>query len=341
MSAMRSLRHSTFGVLISGLLLAACGSTTTPLALVGRPTLNISVPLSLSACDAIRHCYSVGTTGLDASPSSAGQVATAGHGWRTVAVPSAPSTEMAAASCWNNGCLFGGADSAGDVIWHTSSPRSITVSGEPTGGRGVSTISCFIPHGCAVVDTDPSGFSRLIFTSDGGATWTTPLRLPWSQNASALSMHCDNTLDCLIVGTLRGTSSSTAVTLQTRDGGRTFASDSFAHWAQLSNLSCFNTNCVALGSLSDGTGQIVVSTTRGVTWSAARLGPSRSIGAVSCQSASRCVAVGAGSARLWVSKGSTWNVRALRYVPDAFTSVSCSTRDCVAISSQTVVAISR
>ena len=183
---MRNLRVA--GVLFVGaLLLAACGGPAASPALLGNPSLNISVPLNAAGCNDVGTCYAIGTTGLDIAPNAAAQVSIRGRSWHAVTTPNSPSTLMDAVSCWKSGCLFGGSNSSGNVVWASSDASTLVATASPSAGRGVTALSCFSARHCGAVDTAGDGQARISFTDSGADHWSSPLRVRWALDATALS----------------------------------------------------------------------------------------------------------------------------------------------------------
>src|SRR5665647_3932476 len=103
----------------AALALAGCGSapsaTATPV--VGIPSLSIVVPLSTVGCTSSNSCLALGGNGSDVAPSATGQVRHANGAWSALSLPSVQSGTVATTSCWSTGCLIGGAQSSGNLLW--------------------------------------------------------------------------------------------------------------------------------------------------------------------------------------------------------------------------------
>jgi hypothetical protein len=328
--------------LVAAVLLAACG-TTAPKALVlnGTPTLSISVPLSLAGCGPSGHCYALGTTGLDNAPDVSAQTTTLGHHWHKVATPVAPSTVLQSWSCWIGGCLFGGSDPSGDVVWATTGSNSLAAVSEPAGGAAVASISCYASASCSLVDVGDAGTVRYTTTTSGGSSWSTPIGVAWPSGSRADSLTCTSSTVCVVGGSYGPARALHAEWATTTDAGQTWAANSSSQFHSLSDLACFARKCEGLASLGR-TSEVVVSSDGGTTWSAYAHQPPKSPSDLSCSAYTACAVIATSPQdEMWMSleRGHTWTTPQLQYAPGPAVSVGCGADRCVAISpTVTVVA---
>jgi hypothetical protein len=249
---------------------------------------------------------------------------------------------LSSASCWSSGCLIGGANATGDVVWsYTAGADSVTATSAPAGATGISVLNCFATSSCVAVDTSPfSGGSRWSETLDGGATWSTPVNLSWSQNVTMTSLTCTSATKCLLAGTLPQNNSSRVILEATSDGGSTWQAVSTKKaWHEMTSLSCHQSNCNAL--IDDVSTLLVArSTNFGTTWHLLSVVSSEQPSALSCVSVKHCVVAGSStSGAAWLASISddVYTSYRLRYAPNALVDVSCGTKRCVSIASGTVL----
>jgi hypothetical protein len=350
---MRRVLGALVATTIAGVALAACGASgpAAPATIEGQPSLQISVPLSVAGCEGSGLCFAVGTTGLDTEPTSAAQVTADGTTWHGVAAPSAASTIIGSAGCYDHGCLFGGSNPSGDVIWRTATDTKLVAASAPAGGLGVTSISCWSAAHCAVLDSLPSGVQRVSFTSNGGLAWAAPHTLAQLGDVNGLSIDCVDAAHCVIgeaghansggLAEWAATDDAFATTLYTGAG---FPADTA--WSQLSDLNCTISRCVARVSDGNGLSEVVVTDLSGGRWFrsppawAAAANLKATPNAVACTPALLCTVAGddGDAGGLWVATGSGWLSQPLRYVSDSLTQAACSTVRCVAINGWTVVA---
>ncbi len=338
-TSLRRPWRAVTGVLVAGLTLAGCGTAISGTHVLGSPSRSISVPLRVVACTAANSCVAVGTSGSDVGPSSVGEFRRPNGTWVPLNVPAALSSVLGSAACWANACLVGGTQPAGDLLWtYDASTKSISPAPTPRGGLGISALSCYSDQSCAAVDsTGIVGDSRLSFTSDGGATWTSPLPMKWSANDSITSLSCSDALDCLAAATgLDGR----ALVEVTHDGGGSWAARTLsADWNSLSSLTCVGLRCVGLASSANGS-SVERTQSFGRGWSAIPLNARTN--ALACTSFTLCVLVGQTNAQApWLATlhHRAVTVASLRYVPSPLTSVACGTKVCAAIAVSTVLAL--
>jgi hypothetical protein len=340
MSAMTIVRTGRrAGILATcALALSACGSSpAAPPPITGVPSASIEVPLSSVGCTTSGTCVAVGASNrLGGLTTIAEDRGTRGP-WRAVAVPVVASARLEAMSCAATTCLVGGAQSAGTFLWrYDATTRTISTLTPPAGAQDVRALSCSSNSACALVDsTSVVGPARLAFTSDAGATWTTPVAMPWTANASVTALACE-TDTCLVAA-----STATAALLEsTSDAGATWSSLSVpSRWRSLGDLSCWATHCAALAE-GDGVA-LVRSRDFATTWTTLAL-PS-STRAISCSNLSRCLVAGqapGGAGSLATVHERRLHALSLAYVPEPLTEVACAAHACAAIGASTLVALS-
>jgi hypothetical protein len=326
--------------LTAALVLAGCGSALRVGAprVVGVPSLSILVPLSTVGCTGSDSCVALGGDGSDVAPSTFGEVRHADGSWRSLGLPAVQAGFVSSTSCWSSGCLIAGSQSSGDLLWlYDATTSSVTPTLAPAVGQSVSSLSCFGVLSCALIDTkDITNGSRLSFSDDGGATWTAPAPIPWSQSSPPSTLSCTNGLDCLAVAAPGG-----RLTVEvTHDAGATWTELAVpASWTTLTSLTCVALRCVALAMTP--TQSLVVRTRDfGTTWTEKPLTARAS--ALACATLTHCVAVGHqtdNAAWLATLHNSRATTDSLEYVPTPLVDVSCGTRICAAISVSTVMAL--
>lgn len=339
-----SARHSWRGVAVvalAALLLASCGTPKVAKSYVtGTPSFSIEIPLTSAACTTSSSCIAVGGDDASSGPSATAQVREKNGTWTAIDVPDATSVTLSSSACWSADCLIGGSQPTGDALWlYDARAGTMTVSPVPPGGKGVSEIDCFALESCALVDaTTITASLRLSFTTDGGATWSTPQPLNWSVGDAVTSLSCADALDCLVGAE---TSSRSALLEVTHDAGVTWASrDVDPTWQILSSLDCVATHCIALvATASDSL--IVRTNTFGRVWTTLTLKDSAT--GLACARLSRCVVVGqdtSGDPWLATLQGHKVDNVALKYVPTALVTAACGVKVCVAIGPSTVLSTS-
>ena len=324
----------------AALMLAGCGSSpgvAVPLVL-GTPSLSILVPLGAVGCTGSDSCIALGGDGAAVAPSTIAELLRANGTWTPLVLPPVQAGVVSSISCWSSGCLIGGSQSSGDLLWtYDATTHSITLTHTPTGGLSISSLDCFGVLSCALVDTTgiTSG-SRLSFTEDGGATWTAPVPIAWSQSSAPEPLSCTNGLDCLAVASPGAQLSVES----TSDAGATWAPlVTPTSWTALSSITCTALRCVALATTST---QSLVARTRdfGMTWTETALSARAS--SLACAALTRCVAVGQNADKAaWLATlhNSRATTQSLKYVPTPLVDVSCGTKVCAAISVSTVLSL--
>ena len=322
----------------ASLLLSACGSA--PAAappITGVPSASIEVPLSSVACTTSGTCLAVGASNRLGGLTTVAEYRAARGPWRALIAPAAPSARIEAISCAATTCLVGGAQPAGTFLWrfdatsHTLSPLTA-----PPGAQDVRALSCASDSTCALVDsTSAVGPARLAFTSDAGATWTAPVAVPWTQNATVTALSCAAT-NCLVAA-----SAATSVLLEsTVDAGATWTALAVpSTWRSLSDLTCWSTHCAALAV--GGGASLVRSRDFGATWTTLALDASTR--AVACSDLTHCIVAGqtpSGQGSLARVLKRRERALALAYVPEPLIGAACAKHTCVAIGASTLVAFS-
>ncbi|MFZ1062383.1 MAG: hypothetical protein WAN30_02810 [Acidimicrobiales bacterium] len=334
----RTLRSWRVGAVVgvSALTLASCVSQSS-FRVTGLPSLGISVPLHTSACTLSGSCIALGTTGSDTPPTSVGEYRQSNGTWSTLAVPEAPSALISSVSCLATQCLIGGFQSTGNLLWnYNASSQSVVALGSIPRGRGVRALSCFGVSSCAAVITNGVNTdSKITFSNDDGATWSTALPLAWSSSDSVTDLACTDSKTCLVSAT---SSANTLVLEVTVDGGLTWRQRTTnSTWTDLTSLHCAKRHCVALVNTPKAS-YFVTSSTLGRRWHASRLGATAN--SMACTSLSTCVVVGeTKGANPWFATDESGeiNVAELKYVPSPLVSVACAAKVCTAIGVSTVL----
>jgi hypothetical protein len=321
---------------VGALALASCANATS-LHVTGLPSIGISVPLRTSACTLSGSCIAVGTTGSNAVPTSVGEYREPDGAWSSLVVPSAPSSLITSASCLATECLIGGIQPSGNLLWnYNASSQSVAALASLRSGQGIRALSCFGVSSCAAVITDGvNTVSKIAFSTDDGATWSTQTPLPWSMNETVTDMACTNSLDCIVSATNLSNSLDLEVTL---DGGVTWTQRmTRSSWTDFTSLTCSKRDCVGLAS-SNTKSYAVTTATFGRHWLATALPAAAN--ALACTSLSRCVVVGQkGPDRPWFATDDNGqlNIATLQYVPSPLISVACAHKVCTANGVSTVL----
>ncbi len=345
------VRHTWRALVVlcgSALVLAGCNSTTSAVARVtGVPSISISVPLHKVSCTSSNSCIALGTTGSELVPTSVGEYRQSSGAWSSLNVPSAPSSLITSTSCWKTGCLIGGIQPSGTLLWaYNASSQSVSVQGQPAPSEGVRALDCFATSSCAaivnVTSTNGSAntsasLSAISFTSDGGVTWSTPTPLAWTLAETVKDVSCSEALTCMVSAV------SGAGTLDvevTHDAGVTWtARTTPSTWLGLGSLHCTGTSCVGLADTTT-TSLVVRTSTFGRLWRTIAL-PVKA-NALACTTRKSCVVVGentSGGAWLATLSGSSYVVHPLRYVPSPLVDVACGSATCAAIGVSTLLTL--
>jgi hypothetical protein len=246
---------------------------------------------------------------------------------------------ITSASCWSTGCLVGGVQPGGNLLWgYNASSQSISVLGAPSGGQGVRALSCFAPGACAVVvNTGINESSLLSYTDNGGRTWSMNASLDWSLGETVTDLACTDPLNCMATAV---SSSNTADVEVTHDAGLTWTTRATpSSWLALSSLYCNARHCVGLATTSDTT-LVVRTSTFGRLWETIPL--TARANAIACTTYRHCVIGGEqDSSAPWLATldNEKLSVTTLQYVPSPLVDVACARTLCTAIGVSTVLAL--
>lgn len=328
------------GFLAAAIMLAGCGTTVASSTVVtGVPSLSIDVPLTHVGCTSHGSCIAIGSTDSNLSPSTIGEVRSARGSWSALVTPPTAYAIISSIACWADGCLIGGSNPSIDLLWvYNGTTRLISPLATLDGGHGVKALSCFADSSCALVDTTGTADdTRLLFTNDGGSTWSTATSVPWLAGDVATSLACTSALDCVVGAT---TPASHAAVEVTRDGGATWTIDDVPPtWTTVRSLQCVRRHCVGLAA-SSSESYVIRSSTFSRTWRATPLGASAV--ALACTDLTHCVVVGQRTKHAaWLALYDTSRLSAttLHYVPTPLSDVACSTTTCVANAVSTLLSV--
>lgn len=326
-------------VFTAAIVLSGCTPAVTTLRVSGTPSIGIDIPLHTVACTTTGSCFALGTSGSATVPSTVGQYRQNNGTWSSLAVPSASSAVITAKSCWTTGCLVGGVEATGALVWdYNASSQSVSVLKAPAGGQGVRALSCYADAACAmVVDRGVNKASLLSFTTDGGVTWSPGTAMDWTSGETVTTLACTDPLACMAAAI---SSSNTLDVEVTHDAGLTWTPRTTpSSWSSLSSLMCVKLQCVGL-STSPQSSFIVRTKTFGRRWETLRL-PARA-NALACSTLRHCALGGertSGDPWLATLDGMTLDVASLQYVPSPIADVACATSVCAAIGVTTVLTL--
>lgn len=348
MSRAGVIRHRfarTAVVASASLVFAACNSSPATVAVIGHPSISIQVPLTLTACTTSDSCVALGTSALGTGPAATAQDRRANGTWVVLHTPATRSATIVTSSCWHSGCLFAGTSpSAGDLVWRfrEGDPTLATLPAPPLGVI-VTSLSCFGQHECVLIDSPSlSGNSRLVVTTDGGVSWSTPADLPWSSGLYVNAFACVNTRDCVaaaVPAVSAGLAQRPPPLEVTHNGGITWHATSLPPGTErLTSLSCFTHHCDALIGTAHGV-EWGHSRALGSGWVVRRLSGTAS--AMACTPSSHCVIVGTLHGKPWLAttSGSSRTTRSLRYAPASFTAAACGASLCALSAPSTVATL--
>jgi photosystem II stability/assembly factor-like uncharacterized protein len=331
---------------VAALALAACGTVVVVPPVTGVPSASISVPLSSVSCTSGNSCLAVGTSNTGLGPTSVGEYRLASGRWLTLTVPTAlQSTYIDTSSCWSVGCLIAGQAPHGDALWsYDALNHTVSALAGPSGGVSVAAISCFATATCGLVDFTPSSGPRFLSTTDGGATWSTPVSLSLPSTTTVSSLACGSSLDCIL--STRTTSNVAINVYDTFDGGATWTQQTAPvtdSWESLTSLTCRARVCVGLAQLPTGW-RIVRTATLGATWSLKSSVKSIVNGTplLACSTLTLCVVGGSKDvATPWLATYSKHVIKTqrLKYVPSPILGLACGSKICAGIGITTVLAL--
>jgi photosystem II stability/assembly factor-like uncharacterized protein len=211
-------------------------------------------------------------------------------------------------------------------------PNIPTPGGASLGIGGLNSVSCPSSTKCVAVGGDSNLQGVVEESSNGGSTWQP------DNVASGLpqldSVACPSSQLCVASGP--------GVLANTSDGGAVWSVQSApTNNTTILSLSCPTTsNCVGVGVRASYagplSGQIVVSSDGGSTWSSVSVPDLGAVGAVACPSTTLCVAVGA---QILVSTdlGLTWTAKFVSGGTGVLRSVACaSSSTCIALGANPV-----
>ena len=320
--------------------LAGCNTTATAVTRVtGIPSIGISVPLRTVACTTTDSCIALGTTGGQLVPTSVGEYRQSDGHWSSLGVPAAPSAVITSAACWQTGCLIGGIQPSGSLVWaYNASSQSVSTRATPATSQGVRALDCFARASCAaLVSVASTKVSAISFTLDGGATWSPAAPLPWTLAETVQSISCTDARYCM-VSALSG-----AATLDlevTRDAGLTWIPRlTPPSWLTLTSLHCAHRTCVGIAKTARSS-LVARTSSFGRRWGATALPVGAN--ALACTTIAKCVIGGQDQANApWLATltGTTYDVNSLRYVPSAIVDVACGTEVCAGVGVSTVLAL--
>jgi hypothetical protein len=250
--------------------------------------------------------------------------------WKTQANYLPAFTDIADVSCSSTThCVIVGAtkesETPGVAVGSGSSWTRGTI---PSGIYQLTGVACPSATVCVAGGSVTGGNGTLIYSTDGGAVWTTATE--GSTQWVPQSLSCSSASDCMAVGD----SASNSVEI-TKDGGAAWSNGPEPSGVnQLSAVSCATGGsvCAAVGTIS-GTAQILWYS--GTSWKVtAYAGATGGLAGVACPSSSDCIVVGRGTGAAIATTtdgGTKWNAVTAPSGIDYLYGVSClSTSECSA-----------
>jgi hypothetical protein len=232
-----------------------------------------------------------------------------GTAWSIASVPRSRNTVFNGVSCVSaTFCMAVGTqgDATRSYKWDGTTWSRVLSPSRGMVERTVTSVSCVSASTCVAVGfgtRDSADPSHALMESWDGNVWSTVPGPASSRGLAFTSVSCVNASNCVGVGTRSGPGAvkNSALTA-TYDGARwaVVPSPALGRSAYLEDVSCVDaSNCVAVGFLKRARGfrpSTLVEVWDGAVWTAVPSpSPSRShseLAAVSCTSASNCVAVG-------------------------------------------------
>jgi Putative Ig domain/Photosynthesis system II assembly factor YCF48 len=168
-------------------------------------------------------------------------------------------------------------------------------------------------------------------TAEASTTWTMVGGISGPTLSSLTSISCATTSVCFAVGT-QGLQGTTAVALESTDGGTSFALDQNFPSSSASSLlaiACPSTStCFVVGkAISTSATMMFATTDGGTTWAFQSLPSGAVLSGIACTSETTCVAVGgsgsAGSVVTTSDGGTTWTPETLPSGVDPTSSIAC------------------
>jgi photosystem II stability/assembly factor-like uncharacterized protein len=278
----------------------------------------------------------------------------AGRSWKRSALAGGMDGASAIACASRTHCMVLGSDAFSTIDGGASwTPNPLPRTSRPSAGAIESALSCPTAVDCVALGVG-SGIAR---TTDDGRTWRNALvHAPMATFVDGVD--CPNMVRCWAVGgSGSATVSEPAVILGSTNGGATWFPQGVPAGVQtLTAVSCPTVRrCVAVGvspgdALYPAPDNVIVTTTDGgATWvrRAAPLGIG-GLSAISCPTASFCVAVGSsvedsfddftGVALVSKDGGVTWKSEAMPSGTPILDSVACSSGgNCVAVGPNTIL----
>jgi len=326
----RSRMRRTVVVLVASALLSACGGihrALPPITVDAVPSLSINTPLLVSGC-ALTHCWAAGSTTVQGITSTLIERRLDTGGWTTVTAPSTDG-DLTVMACSSTTCVIGGSRNGLDLLWSASMASATLSSQTVSTGTGIDALSC-MADGCMAIDHTTDGAYRLVNVSDLTVAPVSTLEA----HSTVTSLSCTSSTQCWLGAT---TAAGQAVVLTTSDGV-SWTAVATPTWSSVLSLWC-DQHCVAL--TQDASAQYVARQTSS-GWTTTHVPFTAS--ALSCVSSQHCVVVGQDDSA--AGAGAVWSPDQLqrlviRYAPTPLNRVGCSTSDCVAVGSTTLLSLRR
>jgi hypothetical protein len=274
--------------------------------------------LGAMTCLTATNCVAVGTSGNQAEDLVVAVIATTSDGgrtWTSRPLPN-PVASLADVSCAPSGqCLAVGGSTgsggtptnpnqAGVALTSSDGGRTWTSADVPAGVGDLGNVACPTATFCLVVGRTPDNEGGVALTTTTvGKVWT-KRQMPSADDVLS-DVACPSSMICLGLGSRDSTAGEYPVVLRTTDGGASWLSTPLGGQPS-GSLSCPSViTCFVAESISipDGspTAGIMATADGGASWASQTVPPimgglesSGGLSAISCGSATSCVAVGGG-----------------------------------------------
>ena len=286
--------------------------------------------------------------------------------WHALRMPDGTYAELDLQSCTVGVCLLAGIESGHDEIWRYDGGRhSVVATSHPSGGSGITAISCWGSASCVVADVSRTSQPRFFVTSDGGRSWVDDHVLdtiPRSARYLGIEqLRCWSASACILANSYEDPANSHGPSENANSevvlmGPKGVVGEQNFDQPSLAGLTCRSRSlCILVTQDNDYAGywlqqHLYVSTDGGKHWiyKRSQLGKTMMLAPnpsgensydMSC-AASGCVAVASMRSKDWVLlrwDDFKWSMVELTRGSAAFGNVACGDRRCAAVGDWTAV----